>query len=733
MCKFLRFALYSDPYLPLKTKKDHYVKRIRSLIRTHKSFIISIFLFIGPVSAQAQVPAQRLKCHGEMPDDFKLRYTDRYQKTLQTTDDFDGKRRTKNKKEFAAFTNIAIDNLIRSGKVLYGDEVTLYCNAIKDSLLFNDTALRKELRIYTLRSDQVNAFSTHQGIILITTGLVARMENEAQLAFVIAHEIAHYVMKHVVEGYQYNKELFNEDVNNKKSTLDEKVLESAQYSRKAEFEADELGFEMYVKAGYDPEQIIYTHDLLLHAEYPIENTALNFENLEDDYFKIKTSAKEYKRIPIEADEKIDDSRGTHPNIFKRKQVIYDKLAQQNYPDAKTLFKLDEKAFASMVDKAKMDVLYHCLMHNQYIEGLMFCDVWLDSSTLDRQFLLGARAMCFYGIQTFYNEFQNRIIHGDLPFQGPQNSYYHFFKTLTYSEINILAVREVWKIHLQDTTNETYSNLLRQCLFQMAKNSRFNPDLVRLVEADTISDEKFKTECHTCERAFRSNLFKPLGKIYEPILREYQQRYAEQQLAKSDSTQERTKVERMLVFSPAYFGMDLRKPVHKRFLLADQQQMYLEETTKELAEKLGIEVVIPDSRENRDSMTEEFNNFVTLVDWMNEAAEFEGDDFYSFLHDDIEEIRESYNADYLAVTMYWNLIERRPFNLGVAAISLVIPYGLPFYLYWQLTPRTRVSYAFILANLNNTKLDYVEVRNFKARYRDYLIKAHLYNSLNQIRK
>lgn len=731
MIRFIFGTRFRPDYAP----KSPYVKRVQSVILYSKLYSISVLLLVFGLSPlQAQVSAQRLKCHGEMPDDFRLRYTDRYQQTLQTTDDFDARRKTSSKEEFAAFTNIAIDNLIRSGKVLYGDEVTRYCNAIKDALLFNDTALSKELRIYTLRSDQVNAFSTHQGIILVTTGLVARMENEAQLAFVIAHEIAHYVKKHVVEGYQYNKELFNRDVNNKKSSLDEKVLESAQYSRQAELEADEFGFDLYTRAGYNPEQVIYTHNLLLHAAFPIENIELKFENLEDGYFKIKKPATEYARIPIEADEQIDDSRGTHPNIFKRKVAIFDKLSKQNFPDAITLYKFDEGSFARMVDKAKLDVLFCCLMQNQYVEGLMLCDAWLDSSNLDRQFLMAARAMCFYGIQTFYNEFQNTIIHGNLQFQGPQNSYYHFFKSLTYSELNSIVVREIWKMVQEDTTNKTTRAILNQSLFQMAKNSRINPDLNRLAEAESRWEEAFSTECHTCEMAFRDSLFQPLGAIYIPILESYQAYYSAKLFAEQNpEIKEEPKIERMLLLSPTYFGMDLRKPVDKRFLRADREQKHLEETTRELAEKLGIELVIPDSRENRDSMTEEFNHFVTLVDWMNEAADFEGDQFYSFLHDDIEEIKEAYGTDYMAVTMYWNLIETRPFNIGVAAISIMIPYCLPFYLYWQLTPRTRTSYAFILANLNNEKLDYVEVKNFKARYRNYLIRGHLYNSLNQIRK
>lgn len=49
--------------------------------------------------------------------------------------------------------------------------------------------------------DTVNAYSTPGGYILITTGLLRLMENEAQLAAVLAHEIAHVQQRHSIKSY----------------------------------------------------------------------------------------------------------------------------------------------------------------------------------------------------------------------------------------------------------------------------------------------------------------------------------------------------------------------------------------------------------------------------------------------------------------------------------------------------------------------------------------------------
>ena len=72
-----------------------------------------------------------------------------------------------------------------------------------NKLLEKEPKLRKELRFYTIKSNVTNAFSTDQGIIVVTSGLISQITSEAHLAYILAHEIAHYTEKHVVEGFEY--------------------------------------------------------------------------------------------------------------------------------------------------------------------------------------------------------------------------------------------------------------------------------------------------------------------------------------------------------------------------------------------------------------------------------------------------------------------------------------------------------------------------------------------------
>lgn len=114
-----------------------------------------------------------------------------------------------------------------------------------------------------LDAPQVNAFATPGGHIFVTRGLVARMKNEAELAGVLAHEIAHVLRKHHLKAIQKNAqlELANTALSLSRRTDDaekrEKLLAAGSelylrgLDKSDELEADRLGVVIAARGGYD--------------------------------------------------------------------------------------------------------------------------------------------------------------------------------------------------------------------------------------------------------------------------------------------------------------------------------------------------------------------------------------------------------------------------------------------------------------------------------------------------
>lgn len=89
--------------------------------------------------------------------------------------------------DFFLSTRFLVVELLLSGKVLFNAPHSNYLNKVAKYLLKHEDGLNDQLRFYILKSNFVNAFSSDKGIIVFTTGLPGQLENEAQLACVIAH------------------------------------------------------------------------------------------------------------------------------------------------------------------------------------------------------------------------------------------------------------------------------------------------------------------------------------------------------------------------------------------------------------------------------------------------------------------------------------------------------------------------------------------------------------------
>jgi predicted Zn-dependent protease len=103
----------------------------------------------------------------------------------------------------------------------------------------------------------VNAFATMGGFVYINTGLIARADNEAELAGVIAHEIAHISERHAVNQMRnvaLSQGLMSAAGMNRNMMvqLGVQLAFNLPYSREAESEADRLGLETLQEAGYAP-------------------------------------------------------------------------------------------------------------------------------------------------------------------------------------------------------------------------------------------------------------------------------------------------------------------------------------------------------------------------------------------------------------------------------------------------------------------------------------------------
>jgi predicted Zn-dependent protease len=116
-------------------------------------------------------------------------------------------------------------------------------------------------QITILDSPNINAFALPGGYLYVTRGLLALANDSAELAAVLAHEMAHVTANHGVQRQQKEAEevLASQVVNDvlgddpaARVALVRGKLRLAQFSRNQELEADAIGIRSIAQAGYDP-------------------------------------------------------------------------------------------------------------------------------------------------------------------------------------------------------------------------------------------------------------------------------------------------------------------------------------------------------------------------------------------------------------------------------------------------------------------------------------------------
>ena len=151
-----------------------------------------------------------------------------------------------------------------SGSLVRNPDLNAYVRSIVCRLVPEQC---DDIRIYLVETPSFNASMAPNGVLQVWTGLLLRAENEDQLAYVLGHEIGHYQRRHSLQLWRDLRAkatasamlgllgVFGPVAWAAIVTVDVALVGSVlAYSRDEEREADDIGFDLMVKAGYDPRE-----------------------------------------------------------------------------------------------------------------------------------------------------------------------------------------------------------------------------------------------------------------------------------------------------------------------------------------------------------------------------------------------------------------------------------------------------------------------------------------------
>ena len=239
-----------------------------------------------------------------------------------------------------------------SSKLIKDPVITEYVNRLGQNLVRNSDS-KVPFTIKVIDSDQINAFALPGGFFYVNTGLILAADNEAELAGVMSHEIAHVAACHIAREQTRGTlaQLASIPLIMVGGGVGLAVQEAAglalpmtflKFSRGFEAEADYLGLQYLYKSGYDPQAFTAFFEKIEAQEKKKPGTLSKaFDTHPPTPDRVEKSQEEIQKIlppqptyrvdtsefqdvkarlaKLENKRKLDDSKESHPELRRASQ------------------------------------------------------------------------------------------------------------------------------------------------------------------------------------------------------------------------------------------------------------------------------------------------------------------------------------------------------------------------------------------------------------------------------
>jgi Zn-dependent protease with chaperone function len=660
-------------------------------------------------------------------------------------------------------TTYLFDEILRSGYVLYNDPVGKYLNEVLDVILAASPDLKtRNPKVYVLNSTEVNAFAIDQGIIFVSLGLLSQLENEAQLALILAHELAHVVESHALDGFLTAAKIDRENLKNTDTDTQEfdlATLMKNNYSREQEIDADEIGTTYFLRTGYNRKTIVRVFNILRYAHLPYDEIAFGKDVLEKGSLVLpeKVLLEEIKLIS--PPEEVDETESSHPALSKRIDLLRTTLLAEGdvENDDRPNYLVSEERFMLARQLARTE-LPHLYLQDQYLSEAIYSAFLLEQTYGTNAYSQEMIGKALYGWAKFKSNDQTLDVNSPRwpQIEGESQQLFHIINKLNSEELTILAIAYNYDLLRQQPENTALRKLLvdlfgelyiehdikslthfvkiapplptpdqeakqedgdEENLTKLDKITRsqqeqnINPDWDKAAFSDYLSDTTFLA---LAEDGFDyGQERKSLSDYYDSSTAEGRRNQAAYERRKR-SGRASLGIDHITLLNPTYLHIsNKRKSKELNYQQSEVQQQVLKEVFVELAEDADIQLNVLDPHQLATTDAQVLNDYALANNWISTQLDTENFVYHGYDKARMDDFAERYQTQFLMTSIVISTPKTglfgRLFSPGESLLFVVI------------------------FDLETGKRSFLKSEYLKSYMSKLFLKSQLYDALLQLKK
>lgn len=679
-----------------------------------------------------------LRSSGVVPRDFTTLSSTKFQINADNDTLAESELEREIRKQFYLESSFSIDQLLHGGKVIFNDRLSEYVDKVADVILADTPELRKKLRFYVIKSPYVNAFATDGGIIFLNIALLAKADNEAELAFILAHEIMHYVQKHVIKGY-VESELVSKDNALGKLSMESRFLSKEKYSRELELEADSLGLMLFLNSPYNTLAADEAMDMLLYSDLPFDEREFEIEFFElgDIELPDKYILEDINEIR-ERLEDYEDLYSTHPNVAKRRAVLESIVGDSISPTG-SFFEVSAAEFNTVQQIARFELCNLWMKEGNYRRAIYSSYILLEDYP-DSRYLQKIITKSLYGLTKYSNRDRSHSYLSTLlsrQEEGEISRMNYALKRMKPSEKNITSLFYALEQEDEHEDDEEFTRLVDDLIRELYY---YHDGML-----ERIMDKRKLDEDYESKNSFRMALFEALDenklmnrfeRIEDEISDELSAQFSEWAQGELGLFEETgLGIEKMMVIDPFFWSIDQRQQKKKevQYLVAEDKKGNFEQLILNNASLAGLEVQILSQQSlNRDE-AEKFNDMAILKEFFSEYYMHNGVPMNTYDYTELNRLKEKYGTRYFCWMGAMSIRGRKGTSdyvrFGISALFYPM---LPFALTKLLKPKYDTFIFAFVYDVENNESKLMQFEDFPKRDKETLFNSQLYDLFLRIR-